>query len=46
MLYSDFADTINQFLGDGNMVEVIYRMAIDKLKDRDRPKFIRQYFGV
>ena len=46
MLYSDFADTINQFLGDGNMVEVIYRMAIDKLKDRDRPKFVRQYFGV
>ncbi len=46
MIYSDFAVTLDHFVEASNMVEVVYRLAVDKLKDKDRPRFIRGYFGV
>ena len=46
MIYSDFATTLVQFVDEDKMVEVVYRLAVDKLKDKDRPRFIREYFGV
>ncbi len=46
MIYSDFGVTLDQFVEDSNMVEVVYRLAVDKLKDADRPRFVRAYFGL
>ena len=46
MIYSDFATKLVQFVDEDKMVEVVYRLAVDKLKDKDRPRFIREYFGV
>ena len=44
MLYSDHAETINAFLQPMVKVKFYYRMAVDKLKDVDRPHFVREYF--
>ena len=46
MIYSDFSATLGQFTDAENLPEVVYRLAVDKLKDADRPRFVRAYFGV
>lgn len=49
MIYSDFADAIVDIVGDKSgekMAETSYKLALRKLKDRDRPDFIREYFEL
>lgn len=46
MIYSDFSATLAQFTDAENLPEVVYRLAVDKLKDADKPRFVRAYFGV
>lgn len=49
MIYSDFADVVAE-LADSKENEklavVSYKMALKKLKDRDRTHFIREYFDL
>lgn len=49
MIYSDFANTFVELLGakDNERIAVAsYKMAVKKLKDLDRPHFIREYFDL
>lgn len=46
MLYSDHAQSVSMFVPKDEMPKVFYTMAVEKLKDRDRPRFVRHYFGV
>lgn len=49
MEYSDYADALVELMGDKNgekIATACYKMAIKKLKDRDRPHFIREYFEL
>jgi hypothetical protein len=47
MLYSDHAETAREFVQPSNMrVKFFYKLALDKLKDFDRPRFVREYFHL
>lgn len=47
MLYSDHNETIKEFIPVPNLrVKMYYKLAVDKLKDFDRPHFVREYFGL
>lgn len=46
MLYSDHAESLSEFIDEKDMPKAIYKLAIEKLKDVDRPRFIRKYFDV
>lgn len=46
MLYSDHYKSASEFVPKDMMPKYFYSMAIEKLKDPDRPKFVRSYFDV
>lgn len=54
MFYSDHAQSVAEDMGAASpeavpnekMALSMYRKAVEKLKDVDRPKFVREYFGV
>ena len=46
MLYSDHAHSVSMFVPKEDWPKVFYTMAVEKLKDKDRPRFVRDYFGV
>ncbi|MBO7343663.1 MAG: hypothetical protein J6U45_06495 [Alistipes sp.] len=49
MIYSDYADTLADLLGskeNERLATAAYKMALRKLKDPDRPQFIRDYFNL
>lgn len=46
MLYSDHAISLSEYVEESDMFKLIYRMAEEKLKDRDREQFIRKYFEI
>ena len=54
MLYSDHAQSVAEDMGykmpkevpNEKMAFSMYKKAIEKLKDLDRPRFVRHYFGV
>lgn len=49
MIYSDFADAFVELLGTKENEKIAvasYKMAIKKLKDKDREHFIRDYFDL
>ena len=54
MIYSDHAQSVAEDMGmttpeavpNEKMALSMYRKAVEKLKDVDRPKFIREYFDV
>ncbi len=49
MEYSDYAGTLVEILGTKESEKIAtasYKMAVSKLKDLDRPHFIREYFGL
>lgn len=46
MLYSDHKNTVNMFIQPNMRVKFYYHLAIDKLKDVDRPEFVRRYFHL
>ena len=46
MLYSDHYASANEYVPNEDMPKYFYLMAIEKLKDADRPRFVRSYFDV
>ena len=49
MIYSDFANTLSEITGakdNDRIATACYKMAVKKLKDLDRPHFIREYFEL
>ena len=49
MMYSDYADTLVELLGtkDGEKIATAcYKLALGKLKDPDRPNWLREYFHL
>lgn len=46
MIYSDSIDTLNKYVGDGDVFEMIHDLALDKLEDADRRFNVRRYFGL
>lgn len=46
MLFSDHTDTVNMFIQPNLRTKFYYHMAVDKLKDPDRPHFVREYFKL
>ena len=46
MLVSDHYKSASEFVPKEMMPKYFYSMAVEKLKDADRPKFVRHYFDV
>lgn len=46
MLYSDHAKSVAEYVPKEDMAKFFYAQAVEKLKDRDRPSFVRDYFKV
>ena len=46
MLYSDHYNSAKEYVPEEDMPKFFYTMAVEKLKDADRPHFIREYFKV
>lgn len=46
MLYSDHHETVSAFVSPQSQFRFYYRLAMDKLKDVDRPHFVREYFHL
>ena len=54
MLYSDHAQSVAEDMGhttpsqvpNDKMALSMYKKAVEKLKDKDRPRFVRDYFNV
>lgn len=46
MLYSDHYNSASEYVPKEDMPKYFYLMAVEKLKDKDRPRFVRDYFGV
>ena len=49
MIYSDYADALAKLIGSKENEKIAmasHALAVKKLKDRDRPHFIREYFDL
>lgn len=46
MLYSDHHKSTSEFVPKDQEPRFFYSMAVEKLKDNDRPRFIREYFDL
>lgn len=46
MLYSDHYNSASEYVPKEDMPKYFYSMAVEKLKDKDRPRFVRDYFGL
>lgn len=46
MLYSDHYQSASKYVPKEDMPKYFYMTALEKLKDADRPKFVRKYFDV
>lgn len=49
MIYSDFANTLVELYGskdNEHIAQASYKFAVNKLRDLDRPHFIREYFHL
>lgn len=46
MLYSDHAKSAAEYVPKEDMPKYFYTLAVEKLKDRDRVNFVRDYFKV
>lgn len=46
MLWSDHHESVSEFVPREDEPRFFYAMALEKLKDADRPKFVRAYFDV
>lgn len=46
MLYSDHAQSVSMFVPKEEFPKYFYMQAVEKLKDADRPRFVREYFKV
>lgn len=45
-LYSDHRETVASYIQPHMRVKFYYNLAVDKLKDVDRPNYIREYFHL
>ena len=45
-LYSDHAISLAEFVSEEQIPSIIYKMSVEKLKDRDRKRFFRKYFDL
>lgn len=45
MLYSDHHNSALEYIAEEDMPRFFYLMSVEKLKDVDRPHFVRDYFG-
>lgn len=46
MLYSDHYQSASKYVPKEDIPKYFYMMTLEKLKDADRPKFVRKYFDV
>lgn len=46
MIYSDHSISLSEYIGEDELVKFIYKMSTEKLRDRDRERFIRDYFDL
>lgn len=46
MLMSDHAQTLQKFVGEADIPNIVYQLAVEKLTDPDRTEFIRSYFSL
>ena len=46
MIYSDHSISLSEYIGEDELVKFIYKMSVEKLRDRDRERFIREYFAL
>ena len=46
MRYSDNAVSASEFVPKDQMPKFFYSMAVENLKDPDRPRFVRDYFDL
>jgi hypothetical protein len=46
MLYSDHYKSASEFVPKDMMPKYFYMQAVEKLKDVDKPKFVRKYFDL
>ena len=46
MLYSDHYNSAKEYVPESDMPKYFYTMAVEKLKDIDRHKFIREYYAI
>jgi len=46
MLYSDHAVSTAEFVQEKDFPKFMCKQAVEKLKDGDRPRFVREYFHV
>lgn len=46
MRYSDNAASASEFVPKDQMPKFFYKVAVETLKDPDRPKFVREYFDL
>lgn len=45
-LYSDHAISLGEFIEEEKIPHIIHKMSIEKLKDRDRKRFLRKYYNL
>lgn len=46
MLYSDHYNSAKEYVPKEDMPKFFYAMAVEKLEDADRPRFIRDYYNL
>lgn len=46
MIMSDSSQTLAKYVDNGNLLTLVYELAVDKLTDKDHMFNIRKYFGV
>ena len=46
MLYSDHYESASKYVPESDMSKFFYAQAVEKLKDADKPKFVRWYFAL
>lgn len=46
MLYSDHYNSVKEFVPKEEMPRYFYMQSVEKLKDADRPRYIRHYFHL
>lgn len=46
MLWSDHSDSVTTYVEPANHIAFFFSQAVEKLKDADRPRFVREYFDI
>lgn len=46
MIVSDSGNTLAEYVSEEELPKLVYKLSVDRLKDADRPYFIREYFDL